>query len=425
MSIKPILDELFAMTFHAGIKPGLERITLLCQGLDNPQQRYPVVHLAGTNGKGSTASMLASILASAGYKVGLYTSPHVRLFNERIRIDGVMIGDDDVARLASPLMESARVIGGTFFEVTTAMAFQYFAERRVDVAIIETGLGGRLDATNIVTPILSIITQIDLDHQEYLGTTLPQIAGEKAGIIKPLVPCVVGHRDGLRSVFKTKAQEQNAPLSFVADEVHVEVDTIHPDFTMTVCVTRNDTLDYYTTDLCGQHQAQNVATVLASLPILRGLYFIDEEHVRNGLRSVRRSTGLFGRCELVSTDPYCVIDVSHNEGGIRALVNTLMGIGVPARSMQVVFGVMANKDATAMLAAIKPICAVLHVCSPVLVRSLTVEELALLAKSSGIENVEAHASVAEAIIAARRRGSTVICGSFHVADEAVVALSTI
>lgn len=292
MSIKPLLDELFAMTFH-GIKPGLDRITALLDTIDHPERRYPVIHVAGTNGKGSTCSMLASILQHAGYNVGVYTSPHIRRFNERIRINGALIDDIDIARLARPLMDAAAPIGGTFFEVTTAMAMQYFAERRVDVAVIETGLGGRLDATNVVEPLVSIITAIDYDHMEYLGTTLPKIAAEKAGIIKEGIPVVIGDtRRELRTVFSTTAEQLHASITYASDVIKVDVDALRKDLTMSVGAVDDESLRYYDVDLCGRHQAQNVAAVLATLPILRDVYFIDEAHVRDGLRTVRQTTDL-------------------------------------------------------------------------------------------------------------------------------------
>ncbi|MBC8124716.1 MAG: bifunctional folylpolyglutamate synthase/dihydrofolate synthase [Candidatus Kapabacteria bacterium] len=423
MDIQPILDKLFAMTFHAGIKPGLERIEDLCSSINNPHLRYPVIHVAGSNGKGSTCSILASILTCAGYKTALYTSPHISRFNERIRVDGVAISDEDIVRLASPLMEKAQENGSTFFEVTTAMAFQYFAERRVDVAIIETGLGGRLDATNICQPFLSIITQIDVDHTEYLGTTLEKIAGEKAGIIKQGAPVVIGHREPLpilRSVFESKAESVHTEIVFAEDSIFVELDAIHPDLTMTISVVGNDELRYYTTDLCGRHQTNNISTVLAAMPIIRTLYFVDDEHVREGLQSVKRYSGLYGRCQLISTDPFTVLDVSHNPGGIAALRETLFAAGRTEHSMQIVFGAMSDKDVGSMLNAIAPLAHTIHFCAPVIPRAMSVEELANLASSHGILNTTSHPSVSLAYSAARSTGPTVVCGSFHVADEVMV-----
>ena len=423
MKLQPILDELFAMTFHAGIKPGLERIEDLCLGLNNPHLRYPIIHVAGTNGKGSTCSILASILTRAGYKTGLYTSPHIMRFNERIRVDGVTISDEDVVRMASPLMGKARGNGGTFFEVTTAMAFQYFAERRVDVAIIETGLGGRLDATNICQPFLSIITQIDIDHTEYLGTTLELIAGEKAGIIKQGAPVVIGHREPLpilRGVFERKAENVYTEIQFAEDAVFVELDTIHPDMTMTVSVVGNDELRYYTTDLCGKHQTMNIATAIAALPFIRSLYFVDEEHVREGLQNVTKISGLYGRCQLIANDPFTVLDVSHNPAGVAALCETLFASGRAQQSMQVVFGAMADKDVVSMLKEIVPMAHTIHLCAPSIARSMSVENLAKVATAQGITNTALHESVSHAYHAARAHGPTVVCGSFHVADEVML-----
>lgn len=419
MSIKPLLDELFAMTFH-GIKPGLDRITALLDTIDHPERRYPVIHVAGTNGKGSTCSMLASILQHAGYNVGVYTSPHIRRFNERIRINGALIDDIDIARLARPLMDAAAPIGGTFFEVTTAMAMQYFAERRVDVAVIETGLGGRLDATNVVEPLVSIITAIDYDHMEYLGTTLPKIAAEKAGIIKEGIPVVIGDtRRELRTVFSTTAEQLHASITYASDVIKVDVDALRKDLTMSVGAVDDESLRYYDVDLCGRHQAQNVAAVLATLPILRDVYFIDEAHVRDGLRTVRQTTGLGGRIELLSSDPLVVMDVSHNPAGIRTLASTLEQCGYPASSWQVVFGAMADKDVEDMLDALRPLVATLHVCAPDLPRAMYVDQLHDSATTTGISRVVSHVSVAEACGMARAMGPTVICGSFHVADEAI------
>ncbi len=424
MKLEKILDDLFAMTYHAGIKPGLERITTLCASIGDPHARLPVIHVAGTNGKGSTCSMIASILTHAGYRTGLYTSPHVRHFRERIRIDGVTISDEDIARLAVPLMATARDIGGTFFEVTTAMALQYFAERRVDVVVLETGLGGRLDATNIVQPLMSIITQIDMDHMEYLGTTLTAIAGEKAGIIKHATPVVVGHHGAdVRPVFERKAERERAPIVFADDIVDVQCDRIFPDLQMSVAVTSIDDRRYMMTDLPGVHQTRNIATVLAALPTLQSIYHIEDTHVEQGLRRVRATAGLSARCELVQMQPPVVHDVSHNPGGIRALVDTLRNAGYPERSFQVVFGAMSDKDVDGMLDALLPIAHTVHLCSPHIPRSMPVHELTKRAIAIGHKSFTTSDSVGDAYRRAlTTEAPTVACGSFHVIDE-VRALS--
>lgn len=363
--------------------------------------------------------MLASILTHAGYRTGLYTSPHIRHFRERIRIDGVPISDHDIARYAVPLMSTAHDIGGTFFEVTTAMALQYFADRRVDVVVLETGLGGRLDATNIVHPLLSIITQIDMDHMEYLGPTLTAIAGEKAGIIKADTPVVVGHHGkDVRSVFVRKAERERAPIVFAEDVIDVECDRILPDLHMSVAVTSTDDRRYLMTDLAGLHQTRNIATVLTALPVLRQTYHIDDVHVEQGLRRVRAATGLAARCELVQTSVPVIHDVSHNPGGLRALVATLQAAGFERNSTEVVFGAMSDKDVDGMLRELLPIARTLHCCSPHIPRSMSVDELANRAIAVGHTSVTTSHSVADAYThALTKEAPTVACGSFHVIDE--------
>lgn len=422
MDLKPLLDELFSMTV-IGIKPGLERIEQLCDAMDNPQTRYPIVHVAGTNGKGSTSAMVASILQAAGYKTGLYTSPHIQRFNERIRINGEMIPDEDLARLARPLMDAAKPVEGSFFEVTTALAFQWFAEKRVDIAIIETGLGGRLDATNIVHPLVTVITSVDIDHTEYLGTSLISIAKEKAGIMKGAAPCVIGETLAeLRPVFDAEASKLHVDAIYAHDIVHVEVDKCHDDMTMTISVIDQAFRQYYTSDLCGAHQAGNIATVLATIPILQDVYFIDEGNIRTGLRNVRASTGLNGRIELLRAEPPTVLDVAHNPAGIEALANTLRACGYADNTWNVVFGVMADKDASAMLRALSVVTDTLHVCAPAVERALQVTTLESIAEHIGFNSIVAHSSVGEATRAAMAEGATIICGSFHVADEALTAM---
>lgn len=427
-NLTPLLSELFAMTFHAGIKPGLERIEQLCASIDHPEACLPVIHVAGTNGKGSTSAMLASILQHAGYRVGLYTSPHIVQFNERIRINGTMISDDDILRLARPLMDLAQNIGGTFFEVTTAMALAYFAEHRVDVAVIETGLGGRLDATNVVTPLVSVITGIDYDHMEYLGTTLPQIAGEKAGIIKQGAPAVLGpllavgdvaEATAVRRVFTTAAERAGTTLTYAPDVVRVEVDRITPDLTMVASVLMDDALQYFDVELAGAHQAANIATVMATLPALRSIFFVTEDHISNGLRTIRATTGTTGRIHLLRRDPVVVVDVSHNPGGIESLITTVRAAGYSDHTWQVVFGAMRDKDVAGMLRALAPAVDTLHLCAPALQRALDTNALELFAIEAGMSSVLSHTSVAQAVLAAEQQGPTLICGSFHVADEAL------
>ena len=413
---------------HAGIKPGLERISHLCSSIDDPQKRINVIHVAGTNGKGSTSSMLAAILQEAGYRVGLYTSPHITSFNERIRVNGTMMTDGDIERLLSPLLDAAKSIDATFFEITTALAFAYFAEKRVDVAIIEAGIGGRLDATNVVSPIASIITSIDYDHTDYLGTTLSSIAAEKAGIIKEGAPAIIGPLKGahdshtvdeLRSVFQNRADAVGTRIIFTDDVVKVDVDRIHPDLTMSVSTINGEFLNYFEVGVAGRHQARNIATVLAAIPQLRDVMFVEHEHISHGLRKVRELTGLSGRINCLRTNPPVIIDVSHNPAGIAALRTTLRDAGFEDGSFHVVFGAMQDKDILGMLTELKPLASTLHLCAPDYHRATPVQALQQLADQVGFPRITAHALVTDAVKLAMRRGPTIICGSFFVASEAM------
>ncbi|NQW29865.1 MAG: bifunctional folylpolyglutamate synthase/dihydrofolate synthase [Ignavibacteria bacterium] len=422
---KELLHQLFAMTFQ-GIKPGLERIQQMLQTLNNPHLLFPVIHVAGTNGKGSTSSILASVLRSAGYKVGLYTSPHIVSFNERIKINAENISDSDVARLASPLMEEARQIGGTFFEVTTAMAFQYFAEQRVDVAVIEVGMGGRLDATNVVEPILSVITAIDLDHTEYLGNTIAKIAAEKGGIIKCGIPVIVSeqsphHRAEVYKTLTDIAEKINSQVVFADDVVKVEIDHVHPDLSMSVSVIDDDFLHYYNVDIAGAHQAANVATVLAAIPFLQRLYFINADQLRYGIEHVREQSGLYGRVTLINKTPTTVLDVSHNPAGITTLANTLSAAGYVTPNWNVVFGAMQDKDVAGMLKAAAVFAGHFHLCTPKIARAASVDELEKLLTEFSSISYTVHASVADAFRSAQLAGPTIVCGSFHVADEVLTS----
>lgn len=417
MSIDPLLQRLYART-SAGIKPGLERTLALLEAVDNPHSRLPVIHVAGTNGKGSTCTALASILQRAGYRTGLYTSPHIVRFNERLRIDGLAISDADVARLASLLLEHGEAIGSTFFEITTVMALQWFAERRVDVAVIETGLGGRWDSTNVVTPLASVITSIDMDHMEYLGNTLESIAREKAGIIKPGVPAVIGEpREALRHVFLERAAQVGAPCQFLDDMMHVELDRIHPDLSMTLSIMSDDGLEYGTTDLCGEHQVRNVGCALATLRLLADTYQVSREHVALGLQTAAASTGLRGRTEVLERNPLVVLDVAHNPAGMAALVRTITVAELASHPWQIVFGAFADKDVDAMLSMLAPIAHTLYACAAANERAMPSADVADRAHAAGIVAINA-GSVSQALTMARNTGHPVlVCGSFSVAEE--------
>lgn len=308
-------------------KPGLERIEAFCEALGNPQSSYRVIHVAGTNGKGSTSHMLASVMESAGYRVGLFTSPHLHDFRERMRVDGEMISENEVVGFVAQNREVMEQLRLSFFEMTAAMAFDYFARSKVDVAVVETGLGGRLDATNIVMPEVSVITNIGLDHMQYLGSTLEAIAAEKAGIIKSRRSVVVGERDDeYNHVFEAKATEMDSPIIFAEDryrflssQVMDDMQSIEiHDLERGVCVA-------YLLRLMGEYQRHNLITMLATRDVINDStdLKISTDAVIKGLSTPKLTATLRGRWQRLATDPLIVCDTGHNSHGLREVARQL------------------------------------------------------------------------------------------------------
>ena len=309
-------------------KPGLERIATFCQHLGNPQRNYYTIHVAGTNGKGSVSHMLASILREAGYRTGLFTSPHLTDFRERIRIDGEMIPKQKVVNFVDKHQDKMKELDLSFFEMTAAMAFDYFDQCDVEVAVIETGLGGRLDATNLITPILSIVTNVGFDHTEFLGETIEKIAAEKAGIIKKSIPVIVGqHSEAYDKVFVERAKELNSRIIFAEDEWTLNgvehFDNENQHFSLTrVRDGKGYELDV---DLLGDYQRHNIVTVCAAADYLaeNTPLTISRRAHREGLQVAAASTGLAGRWQVLSREPYTVCDTGHNVDGIRYVAEQL------------------------------------------------------------------------------------------------------
>ena len=309
-------------------KPGLERIASFCHYLGNPQRSYYTIHVAGTNGKGSVSHMLASILQQAGYRTGLFTSPHLSDFRERIRVDGEMIPKQKVVNFVDKHQAKMKEYDLSFFEMTASLAFDYFDQSDVEVAVIETGLGGRLDATNIITPILSVVTNIGLEHTEFLGDTIAKIASEKAGIIKKSVPVVLGQRnDEYNAVFEKRAEELRSPLIYAEQEwilncvEHFDNENQH--FSL---VRARDERGYeLDIDLLGDYQAHNIVTVCAAADYLaeHTPLTISRRAFRQGLATAAASTGLEGRWQILSREPLMVCDTGHNVDGMRYVVKQL------------------------------------------------------------------------------------------------------
>ncbi len=310
-------------------KPGLERIESFCNHLGNPHKSYPVIHVAGTNGKGSTSHMLAAVLQSEGYRVGLFTSPHLRDFRERMRVDGEMITEQEVVDFVACHREDMERLGLSFFEMTAAMAFNFFRSKKVDVAVIETGLGGRLDATNIVNPELSIITNIGIDHTQYLGTTLPEIASEKAGIIKPFRPVVVGERDeNYASVMTQRAEEQKSDILFATDVYNtVSFEQTVDCQSIVVCDKVRNKECRYSLDLMGEYQTKNLLTLLTAVDVINSRedipLKISSQSLRDGLNNVVKSTSLAGRWQRLGDSPLTICDTGHNAHGLREVTTQL------------------------------------------------------------------------------------------------------
>lgn len=385
---------MFTRDGPSAFKKDLTNTLELCKRLGNPQQQFKSVHVGGTNGKGSTSHMLAAVLQTAGYKTGLYTSPHLRDFRERIRVNGQMISEQDVISFVEKHKVDFEQIKPSFFEMTVGMAFDAFAREKVDIAIIEVGLGGRLDSTNIITPLLSVITNIGWDHTNMLGDTLQLIAVEKAGIIKHNIPVIVGeYQSEVADVFINKSQSENSPISFASSIYSIKPKALSPksinnilEEFLDVELEKKD-LEFKTLDLrldlAGTYQIKNVKTVLSAIDELRKQGFtITDEHIRIGLSQVKKLTGLHGRWEVLSQDPLTICDTGHNPEGMSEVLKNIED--VPYNQLHFVMGVVNDKDISKILAML-PKNAVYYFCKPEIPRGLDAESLKLKAESYGLE----------------------------------------
>lgn len=402
------------------MKFGLHGISALLNYVGNPQQQFPAVHIAGTNGKGSTAAMIAAICTAAGYKTGLYTSPHILRFEERIRINGNPISPRTVAQYTTkiqPFIEEHRL---TFFEAVTALAFRYFAEENVDVAVVETGLGGRLDATNVLVPVVSIITTIGFDHTHILGKTLQSIAREKAGIIKQNVPIITGeNKKQALSVIKEVAKKKKAPLVLVKPQYCV-LDSQSLSGSILHYNSQRGCFRSLTLELAGLYQGYNAALAIETCLTLaeRGEFTFKEHHIRKGLLHVQRYSGFYGRLMVLQKKPLVVLDVAHNPDAIRALVESLRSFGFS--KMRIVFGAMVDKDIPQMAKLLQSLCHEVIAVAPKTGRAASTTMIAGEFMRHGVQVTEA-SSVARGVKKAleRRDGiPALITGSHFVCAEA-------
>lgn len=370
----PIFQRVGASAYKAD----LTNTIALCEELDNPQNKFKSVHIAGTNGKGSSSHMLASVLQSAGYKTGLYTSPHLKEFTERIRINGDEISQEFVVDFVNRIQNAIERIKPSFFEITVVMAFDYFVKSNIDVAVIEVGLGGRLDSTNVINPVVSLITNIGWDHKDILGDTLEKIASEKAGIIKYKTPVVVSQRQAdVEDVFIAKAQVENAELSFASDEFNATiVDTLFH-------VTRHSN-PYLNLKLplTGQYQQRNLPGVLKTIDALNHSGFkISEESIVRGLENTIDQTHLKGRWQKLGDRPLMICDTGHNIDGVREVFFQIKTYRY--RNLHVVWGAVKDKDIRDILALL-PKDATYYFCQAKIPRAMNADTLAELAQQTGL-----------------------------------------
>lgn len=348
----------------AAYKVDLGNIVELMTMLGSPEHDFKSIHVAGTNGKGSSSHMLASILQEAGYKVGLYTSPHLKSFTERIRVNGNEIQELEVVDFVQEVKPLIEKIEPSFFEITVAMAFDYFSKKKVDIAIIEVGLGGRLDSTNIITPQVSLITNIGLDHQSLLGDTLEKIAVEKAGIIKNNVPVVIGQRQtDIEQVFIDKAKIENAPTTFASDTISMEKAS-----TDRFNMYQFDKLiiEGLKPDLEGQYQQLNIPGVVQTIKLLSG-FNISDEHIREGLENVVKNTDLRGRWQVLSKQPLVICDTGHNVDGVKLILEQLRTIDF--KQLHIVWGMVEDKSLDEVL-ELMPTDAIYYFCAANIPRAL-------------------------------------------------------
>ncbi len=418
---------MFTRIGSAAVKKNLDNTLKFCEALNAPHQRFKSIHIAGTNGKGSVSHMLAAMFQEAGYKTGLYTSPHLIDFRERIRIDGEPVSKEWVVDFVTNNKQLIEDIEPSFFEITVVMAFAAFAEEEVDIAIIETGMGGRLDSTNVVTPLLSVITNIGYDHMDFLGDSLAEIAGEKAGIIKQNVPVVIGeqHPETERVFFEASVQKQS--VLYHADAMWDMVRTSTSLQEQTYKAIHRARREMYTihTDLLGEYQSHNIKTVLAAREVLvsTGMADLPFEMSIAALSKVKKLTGLRGRWDVLQTEPLILADVAHNANGLSGVLKQWSEVN--AEQKHIVLGSVKDKDVKKAL-ALFPTSNKYYFCNANIPRALPASQLKQMANDLGLEG-DMYVTVADAVKAARealgKNDALLITGSIFVTGEAIEYLN--
>lgn len=411
---------MFQRIGSAAFKKDLTNTLKLAEKLGNPHQKFKSIHVAGTNGKGSVCHMLTSVLMQAGYKIGLYTSPHLTDFRERIKINGQMITESEVIAFVEKMKHAIEEIQPSFFELTVVMAFDHFASHKTDIAIIETGMGGRLDSTNIIRPELSIITNVGLDHQHMLGDTLDKIAFEKAGIIKEEVPVVIGRSNPLTDqVFQQKAEISHAPIYFADQENKYEIQE-DKDFLVLKVISTNDN-QVLKTDLKGAYQPENIITTWQSLKVLNPTGIkINNDAIQKGLMNVKANTGFAGRMEKLGERPLILADVAHNAEGLTFLLKSIDLKDF--EKIHIVYGMVNDKYPSEVLPLL-PQQAKYYFCKADIPRGLESEKLSEIAKGYNLKG-DSFGSVEEAVkgakINAQPNDLILITGSAFVVADALM-----
>lgn len=403
----------------AAFRNDLNNTYALCAHLENPERDLKCIHVSGTNGKGSTSHALCSVLMEAGYKVGLYTSPHLKSFTERIKINGQDISENDVVEFVAHNRAFLEELKPSFFEMTVGMAFWYFAKEKVDIAVIEVGMGGRLDSTNVVMPEVSVITNISYDHMQFLGDTLPLIAAEKAGIIKPKIPVVVSQKkEETFSVFKKKAEKSHAPIYFAEEFIQIKRSGFNSGGKRSFDISDEGNLYTIQIDLHGNYQEKNLAGILQTIKVLKSLgWKITENDVKNGLSRIVSNTHLKGRWQILGENPLVVCDTGHNEDGIRLIVEQINEMAF--NQLFMVIGMVNDKDISKVL-SILPKDAWYIFCQATIPRAMDAEELAQKAFEAGLEGEivkDVNSAIEKAKDLASKRDLIFIGGSTFVVAE--------
>ncbi|MET0392381.1 MAG: folylpolyglutamate synthase/dihydrofolate synthase family protein [Chitinophagaceae bacterium] len=410
---------LFSRIGAAAYKEDLDNTIRLCRYLGDPHRKVKTVHIAGTNGKGSVSHMLAAIFQTAGYKTGLYTSPHLKDFRERIKVNGDMISQEFVIDFTGRIRPAIDETEPSFFEITVAMAFDYFVQQQVDIAIIETGLGGRLDSTNVITPELSVITNIGWDHMNLLGDSLEKIAAEKAGIIKPGIPVVVGEvLPETQPVFEKTAQNNKAPL-FIAPHLFHALNWQWEQQELVVEIAQEHHIDHrvYHLDLTGLYQVKNLPVVLAACSQLQQRGWNIEPYLLPALKQVKKLTGLHGRWELIHRHPDVVLEVAHNEDGIRQMLEQVEV--TDHHELHIVLGMVKDKDIEKVLRLL-PVNAQYYFTQAGIPRALAAADLQRQALAMGLKGQpwpDVNTALKEAKAKAGARDLVLVCGSIFLVAE--------